>query len=112
MATEAFTVRTESDIVHQLDSMAGVLDRSRNYLVNQALREYLKTHARQMEKISQGIAAAERGEVIEHEDVIKEMETIAQPASGDDFFDCAGIWEDRDIDQAAIRAKTWPDRRG
>ena len=112
MATEAFTVRTESDIVHQLDSMAGALDRSRNYLVNQALREYLKTHARQIEKINQGIAAAERGEVIAHEDVIKGMETIAQPASGDDFFDCAGIWEDRDIDQAAIRAKAWPDRRG
>jgi predicted transcriptional regulator len=43
MATEAFTVRAESDIVDQLDSMAGALDRSRNYLVNQALREYLVT---------------------------------------------------------------------
>lgn len=112
MATEAFTVRTESDIVHQLDSMAGALDRSRNYLVNQALREYLKTHARKIEKISQGIASADRGEVIKHDEVIKEMEAIAQPASGDDFFDCAGIWEDLNIDQAAIRAKAWPDRRG
>ncbi|MCK9608000.1 MAG: ribbon-helix-helix protein, CopG family [Methylomonas sp.] len=112
MATEAFTVRTESDIVHQLDSMAGALDRSRNYLVNQALREYLKTHARQIEKITQGIAAADRGEVIAHKDVIKEMEAIAQPASDDDFFDCVGIWEDRDIDQASIRSKAWPDRRG
>ncbi|WP_082885611.1 MULTISPECIES: CopG family ribbon-helix-helix protein [Methylomonas] len=112
MATEAFTVRTESDIVHQLDSMAGALDRSRNYLVNQALREYLKAHAWRIEKITQGIAAADRGEVIEHEDVIKEIEAIAQPASGDDFFNCAGIWEDREINQAAIRAKAWPDRRG
>ncbi len=112
MATEAFTIRTESDIVHQLDSMAGVLDRSRNYLVNQALREYLKTHARQIEKVTQGIAAADHGEVIAHEDLIKEMESIAQPISGDDFFEFAGIWEDRDIDQAAIRGKAWPDRRG
>ncbi|AEG00365.1 hypothetical protein Metme_1951 [Methylomonas methanica MC09] len=32
MATEAFTVRAESDIVHQLDFIAGALDRSRNYL--------------------------------------------------------------------------------
>lgn len=112
MPTEAFTVRTESDIVHQLDSLAGALDRSRNYLVNQALREYLKTHAQQIEKITQGIAAADRGEVIEHEEVIKEMEAIAQPTSSDDFFDCAGIWHDRDIDQADIRSKAWPDRRG
>ncbi|MDX8129993.1 ribbon-helix-helix protein, CopG family [Methylomonas sp. OY6] len=112
MATEAFTVRTESDIVHQLDSMAGALDRSRNYLVNQALREYLKTHARQIEKINQGIAAADRGEVIENDEVIKEMEAIAQPAAGDDFFNYAGIWEHQDIDQTSIRAKAWPDRRG
>lgn len=112
MATEVFTVRAESDIVHQLDSMAGALDRSRNYLVNQALREYLKTHARQIGKISPGITAADRGEVIEHDEEIKGLEAIAQPASGDDFFDCAGIWEARDIDQTAIRAKAWPDRRG
>lgn len=112
MATEAFTVRTESDIVQQLDSMASALDRSRNYLVNQALREYLKTHARQIEKITQGIASADRGEVIAHEEVIKEVEAIVQPASGDDFFDCAGIWEDREIGQASIRTKAWPDRRG
>ena len=31
-------------IVHQLDHMADSLDRSRNYLVNQAIKEYLQTH--------------------------------------------------------------------
>lgn len=78
MATEAFTVRAETDIVHQLDSMAGALDRSRNYLVNQALREYLKTHAWQVEKISQGIAAADRGELVDHDDVMREMEELIE----------------------------------
>jgi predicted transcriptional regulator len=83
MATEAFTVRAETDIVHQLDSMAGALDRSRNYLVNQALREYLKTHAWQVEKITQGIAAADRGELVDHDDVMREMEElIEQKAKG------------------------------
>lgn len=83
MATEAFTVRAETDIVHQLDSMAGALDRSRNYLVNQALREYLKTHAWQVEKITQGIAAADRGELADHDDVMREMEElIEQKAKG------------------------------
>jgi len=112
MATEAFTVRTEPDIVHQLDHMADSLDRSRNYLVNQAIKEYLQHHARQIDKITQGIAAADLGEVIEHDEVMKEMEAIAQPASGDDFFNCAGIWEDREIDQTSIRAKAWPDQNG
>jgi predicted transcriptional regulator len=78
MATEAFTVRAESDIVHQLDFMADALDRSRNYLVNQALCEYLKTHAWQIEKITQGIDAAERGELVDHDDVMREMEELIE----------------------------------
>ncbi|OAI09971.1 CopG family ribbon-helix-helix protein [Methylomonas methanica] len=81
MATEAFTVRAESDIVHQLDFIAGALDRSRNYLVNQALREYLKTHAWQVEKVTQGIAAADRGELVDHDDVMREMEELIEQKS-------------------------------
>ena len=76
MATEAFTIRAETDIVHKLDSLAGSLDRSRNYLVNQAIKEYLETHAWQVEKISQGIEAADRGELIAHDDVMREMEDL------------------------------------
>jgi predicted transcriptional regulator len=78
MATEAFTVRAESDIVHQLDFRADALDRSRNYLVNQALCEYLKTHAWQIEKITQGIVAAERGDLVDHDDVMREMEALIE----------------------------------
>jgi predicted transcriptional regulator len=73
MATEAFTVRAESNLVNQLDHLADTLDRSRNYLVNQALKEYLEQHAWQIEKIGQGIAAAERGELVDHDLVMKEM---------------------------------------
>jgi predicted transcriptional regulator len=78
MTTEAFTVRTESDIVHQLDFMANSLDRSRNYLVNQAIKEYLETHAWQVEKITQGMAAADRGELVAHDDVMREMEDLIE----------------------------------
>jgi len=78
MATEAFTIRAETNIVHKLDDLAGSLDRSRNYLVNQAIKEYLETHAWQVEKISQGIAAADRGELIAHDDVMREMEDLIE----------------------------------
>ena len=76
--TEAFTVRTESDVVHQLDQMASTLDRSRNYLVNQALKEYLQHHAWQIEKITQGIAAADRGELVNHDDMMRELEELIE----------------------------------
>ena len=78
MATEAFTIRAETEIVHKLDDLAGSLDRSRNYLVNQAIKEYLETHAWQVEKITQGIAAADRGELIAHDDVMREMEDLIE----------------------------------
>jgi len=69
MATEAFTLRAETDIVHKLDDLAGSLDRSRN-------DEYLETHARQVEKITQGIAAADRGELVAHDAVMCGMEDL------------------------------------
>ncbi len=78
MATEAFTVRAESNLVNQLDHLADTLDRSRNYIVNQALKEYLEQHAWQIEKIGQGIAAADRGEVVDHDVVMKEMEELIE----------------------------------
>ena len=78
MATEAFTIRAETEIVHKLDDLAGSLDRSRNYLVNQAIKEYLETHAWQVEKITQGIAAADRGELVTHDDVMREMEELIE----------------------------------
>jgi predicted transcriptional regulator len=78
MATEAFTIRAETEVVHKLDDLAGSLDRSRNYLVNQAIKEYLETHAWQVEKITQGIAAADRGELIAHDDVMREMEDLIE----------------------------------
>ena len=78
MATEAFTIRAETDLVHKLDNLAGSLDRSRNYLVNQAIKAYLETNALACEKITQGIAAADLGELKAHEDVMSEMEDIIE----------------------------------
>jgi predicted transcriptional regulator len=59
MTTEAFTVRTDSETATRLDKLASRLDRSRNYLVNQAIKEYLELHAWQIEKIQEGIEGAD-----------------------------------------------------
>ena len=44
MGTDAFTVRSDSKKVKQLDKLASQLDRSRNYLVNQAIDQLLEVH--------------------------------------------------------------------
>jgi predicted transcriptional regulator len=60
MATEAFSVRTDAKTVIKLD-MAEQQDRSRNYLVNQAIDQYLELLAWQDERIKEGIKAAGAG---------------------------------------------------
>ncbi|TVR62721.1 MAG: ribbon-helix-helix protein, CopG family [Candidatus Competibacteraceae bacterium] len=62
MTTAAFTIRTDPDTLQRLDQLAKQLDRSRNYLANQALEEFLELQAWQIGKVQAGIAAAERGE--------------------------------------------------
>ncbi len=61
MSKEAFTVRSDSKKVKQLDKLASKMDRSRNYLVNQAIDQLLEVHAWQVERTRKGIKAADEG---------------------------------------------------
>lgn len=64
MKTEAFTVRTESKKVKQLDKLASRLERSRNYLVNQAIDHLLELNTWQEEQTRTGIQAADEGRFV------------------------------------------------
>jgi len=61
MGTEAFSVRADSKKVKQLDKIAKLQDRSRNYLVNQAIDQLLELHTWQNERVKEGIKAADDG---------------------------------------------------
>ena len=61
--TEPITVRAAKEIVTEIDALASAMDRSRNYIVVQALQQYLATNAWQIERIRDGIAAAREGRV-------------------------------------------------
>ena len=61
MGTEAFTVRSDSKKVKQLDKLASQMDRSRNYLVNQAIDQLLEIHSWQIDRTKEGIKAADEG---------------------------------------------------
>jgi predicted transcriptional regulator len=52
-----------------LDALAEATDRSKSYLALRAIDEYLKLNAWQIDAIRSGIADAEAGKLIEHEDV-------------------------------------------
>ncbi len=61
MGTEAFSVRADTKKVKQLDKIAKQQDRSRNYMVNQAIDQLLELHTWQNERIKEGISAADQG---------------------------------------------------
>ncbi len=61
MSKEAISIRTDSNKVKQLDKLAKQMDRSRNYLVNQAIDQLLELHAWQIERTEEGVVAADEG---------------------------------------------------
>ena len=61
MAT-AFTVRLDETTLAELDQLAKRTERSRSWLVTQAVQDYVALNAWQMEKIEAGIAAADQGD--------------------------------------------------
>jgi len=71
--TEPITIRAAKDVVSGIDALAAAMDRSRNYIVNQALRQYLEANAWQVARIEEGIAAAREGKVRPAEDVFDDI---------------------------------------
>jgi predicted transcriptional regulator len=61
--SKEITIRATKDIVSEIDALAAATDRSRNDIVNLALRQYLEANAWQIERIKAGIAAARDGRV-------------------------------------------------
>ena len=64
MSTEAFTVRADSKKVRMLDKLAKQQDRSRNFLVNQAIDQFLEINAWQIERTKEGVRAADEGRFV------------------------------------------------
>ena len=71
MGTEAFSVRADSKKVKQLDRIAKQQDRSRSYIVNQAIDQLLELHAWQTERVQEGIKAADEGRFASDADMAK-----------------------------------------
>lgn len=70
-ATENVTVRMRPEVSQKLEKIAAHLDRSRNWLINQAIEHYLDLHDWQTARIRERLKEAERGgEFIPHDEVM------------------------------------------
>ena len=80
MAEGVLTVRIPPEKQRQLDALAQVLDRSRNWVVSAAIDQYLDVQAWQIEQIRHGLEEADRGELVSHEEVSTEARTKIRKA--------------------------------
>lgn len=76
MAGSTITVRTDPEISAKIAALAQVMDRSRNWVIEEALKQYIESQAWQIEGIKEAQAALARGEGIPFEDVMDEMDAL------------------------------------
>jgi predicted transcriptional regulator len=70
---KTISFRAVADKIDTLDSLAAAQDRSRSYLINQAISNYIELHAYQDELVRKGLEEMRKGRVVSHQDVMKRL---------------------------------------
>ncbi len=70
------SLRVPADLIETLDKIAAALERSRSWVMLRALRQYIADEGQEVLDVQEGIAEAERGEMVPIEDVLAEMDAI------------------------------------
>jgi predicted transcriptional regulator len=78
MSAKSITIRTAPDVVEKLSALAKSMERSRNWVIEDALKQYLEQQARYVEGVEQAMTSLERGEGIAHEDLMAEMDALIE----------------------------------
>ena len=74
MAGGTITIRTDPQIEEQLTAVAKAMERSRNWVIEEALKQYLATQAWQIEGITQAQLSLAEGEGIPFESVMADLQ--------------------------------------
>jgi predicted transcriptional regulator len=74
------SLRVPADLIETLDKIAAALERPRSWVMLRALRQYIADEGQEVLDVQEGIAEAERGEVVPIEDVLAEMDEIIAKA--------------------------------
>ena len=69
-----FSIRVSEDLKQKLEALAVAMDRDRSWVVSNALETYVAEQSWQIQAIEEGIAAAERGELVSHDEVVAKWE--------------------------------------
>ena len=74
MARGTITIRTDPEIEEQLNAVAKAMERSRNWVIEEALKQYLATQDWQIEGIVEAQQSLARGEGVPMESVMADLQ--------------------------------------
>jgi len=69
MAKKSISLRMDEEKIKKLDAIAYSQDRSRSYIIEEAVEEYIDYEAYRIQRINESIAQLDRGEGISHEEM-------------------------------------------
>lgn len=81
MTKRTSSIRIEESTLGRLDRLADTLDRSRTWLVNEAIERYLDHEEWLVRSVEEGIEAADRGETVPHAEVMDRLRAKIEKAS-------------------------------
>ena len=67
MTTNTITIRTDSETADKLNALAKAMDRSRNWVVEDALKRYIAEQTWQIEGIEAAIESLDKGNGVAHD---------------------------------------------
>ena len=76
MANKPTSVNLDEATRDRLDRVARAYDRKRSWIITRAVQEYLDREEAFARAVEAGIEAADRGELIPHEEVMPEMDAL------------------------------------
>ena len=76
MSSQTITIRTESNTVEKISSIAQAMDRSRNWVIEDALKQYIDQQAWYIDGIQKAQASLAEGKGIPHEEVMAEISEL------------------------------------
>ena len=73
MAIRTASIRVDEQVLDRLDRLAQTMDRSRSWVIAQAIEQYLDHEEWFVRAVEAGIEAADRGDLIPHDQVIQNV---------------------------------------
>jgi predicted transcriptional regulator len=70
---KTISFRAVAEKIDALDSLAAALDRSRSYLINEAITNYIELQAYQDALVRKGLEEMRKGRVVSHDEVVKRV---------------------------------------